>query len=259
SINKIKSEGGTEIIPGLKAASNQIADSKCDYKSIIILSDGDPFEQENQIMRQVRTIASHDITISTINISNNSSSAIALLKNISREGEGSYIYCRSAATLVVAMQSLVKENLKFSNGSVVEGDNDGYLVSLTDSSDDSLQGITTLPALYGFDYAFKKEGAKEVLSTSFSLPKLYSEDYPTKKVTTSETKNSSLFATWKFGNGFVSSFASSLGRKVGDLQDTSSSEEPATEGKSWSRNFFSTSEGALFLKQALKANRKQVA
>ncbi|MDD6240025.1 MAG: VWA domain-containing protein, partial [Eubacteriales bacterium] len=32
SINKIKSEGGTEIIPGLKAASNQIADSKCDYK-----------------------------------------------------------------------------------------------------------------------------------------------------------------------------------------------------------------------------------
>lgn len=211
-------------------------------------------------MRQVRNIVKKDVSISCINISNNSSTAIALLKNISREGEGSYIYCSSAATLVVAMQSLVKENLKFSNGSVVEGDNDGYLVSLTDSSDDSLQGITTLPPfLYGFDYAFKKEGAKEVLSTSFSLPKLYSEDYPTKKVTTSKTKNSSLFATWKFGNGFVSSFASSLGRKVGDLQDTSSSEEPATEGKSWSRNFFSTSEGALFLKQALKANRKQVA
>ena len=202
-----------------------------------------------------------------INISNNSSSAISLLKNISQEGKGSYNYCSGTFMLVNAMESLVKENLKFSDGSVVEGDNDGYSVSLSDSSDDSLQGITTLPALYGFDYATKREGAKEVLSTSFSLPKLYREYYPTEEETTLKTKDSSLFATWKFGNGFVSSFASSFGRKVGDLQEkeeeedssTSSSEEPATEVKSWSKDFFSSTEGTLFLKQALKANRKQVA
>lgn len=267
SINKIKSEGGTEIIPGLKEADNQLAGANTDYKSLILLSDGDPFETDSQIMKQVRIIASQGITISTINISNYSSSAISLLRRISQEGEGSYTYCGTAVGLVNVMKSIVKENLNFSDGSVVEEDKDGYSVSLSDSRDDSLQGITALPSLYGFDYATKREGAKEVLSTSFSLPKLYAEYYPTEEETTLKTKNSSLFATWKFGNGFVSSFASSFGRKVGDLKEkdeeedssASSSEEPATKGKSWSGDFFSSRDGTLFLRQALKANRKQVA
>ncbi len=257
SINTIKSEGGTEIIPGLKAASNQIADSNADYKSILLLSDGDPFEQENTIMRQVRNIVKKDVSISCINISNNSSAAIALLKKISKVGEGSYIYCRTSETLGYAMKTLVKKNLKFSHGSVVEGAEEGYSVSLTDTNNNSLQGITALPSLYGFDYATTRKDAKEILSTSFSLPKIYGEN-------NSKTKDSSLFATWKFGNGFVSSFASSLGRKVGDLQEkeeeedsTSSSEAPTTETKSWSKDFFSSSGGTLFLKQALKANRDQ--
>ena len=254
SINKIKSEGGTELIPGLKAASNQLSDAETDYKSILLLSDGDPFEAESTIMKQVRRIVASGVSISTINIANNSSASIALLKKIASTGNGSYTYCSTASSLVSTMKENIREGLHHDSGSAREGDLDGYPVSLKDSSDASLKGISSLPVVYGFDAATGKEGAKEVLSVSYSLRNKKEKSSSEEETSETPLREASLFATWEQGKGFVSSFASSLGRQRPSQLDENG--EVIAEKKSWSESFFSSDSGGLFLRQALRENLK---
>jgi Mg-chelatase subunit ChlD len=207
SINKIKSEGGTEIIPGLKAASNQIADSKCDYKSIIILSDGDPFEQENTIMRQVRNIVKKDVSISCINISNNSSSAINLLKKIAREGNGSYFYCRTSASLIQTMTSSVAEEI--TNQTAEDKD---YTINVQEDQTDNvvLKDVNTaqLGSVSGFNICRVRRVANTVLTVTYVKEEQNESGESTDPI--SRTVTVPLLAYWSYGKGTVTSFASSL-------------------------------------------------
>lgn len=193
-INKIQTEGGTTMAPALKEAGRQLLNADVEYRYVITLSDGDPFDPED-CKRNVRNLAPNDIIFSFINIQNNTSTAVTLLKNLAKAGNGNYYYCSSVNRLTDIMVNSINE---LANKAIDQFDTE---ISYRKPDDPVLDNVESLRYINGFNYCRIKNAATTVLTVTFM-----DEDLDG----TINTATVPLYAYWNYGNGKVSSFTSSL-------------------------------------------------
>ena len=193
-INRIKTEGGTTMGPGLKEAGRQLASADVEYRYVITLSDGDPFDPDD-CKTNVRRLAGNDIIFSFINITNNSQTSISLLKSLANLGNGNYYYCNNARKLADVMVNSISdlENLEI--------DQTDSPISFRTADDPVLDNVYTLYNINGFNYCRIKNAATTVLTVTYLQTDLDNN---------TNTATIPLYAYWRYGNGKVSSFTSSL-------------------------------------------------
>ncbi len=222
SIGKIKSEGGTVMSGGLKAAHQQLKNSPTENKFVITLSDGDPFDNTNTLKKLVKERYADNIICSFINISN--SSGTSLLKTLAKAGEGTYYYCKTAASLVDVMITSVVTDV---NEKTVEEASD---VKIVDEKDDSVKDISSLPSIDGYNFARIKKAANTVLTLTYKHENTDEDEGSTSTAIATVP----LYAYWDIGDakGRVASFTSDFGNV-------------------WTESFRGSNEGQLFRKQMI--------
>lgn len=220
NINKIQSAGSTYMDPGLALAKKQLEGSNCEYKYVITLSDGQPFEANETLYKRVKTLANANITCSFINISDNSSSSITLLRTMANYGNGVYKYISSASQIMTAMKELVVGEI---NSTYI--DDDEYEITYREYNDSVLEGTNhNLNNIYGFNYARIRSAATTVLTVNYQEESQEEDSEALTSITVP------LYAYWTYGKGTVASFAGSLSSE--DTQDLRKS----TAGKKFFNN-----------------------
>lgn len=204
AINGITSDGGTSMVPGLTQSLNQLRTADFEYKHVIVLSDGEPFEPQSDLQTAVMKLSAANIITSFINISNPSGSA--LLTRLASIGGGTYYYAPSAASLVNLMVNSVSDEI--TNKAVTEDDNGGkaFDISIRNANDPSLVDVGTLPQIGGYNFCRMKSAATTVLTVQYNK----NESDTQSGDIISSVVSVPLYAYWTFGEGKVASFTSSL-------------------------------------------------
>ena len=198
AIDRMDVEGGTEMNTGLKKSFDMLSNSGFEYKYVITLSDGEPFETERELVEQVEKMAASGIACSFINILNPSGEE--LLQTLANAGYGAYFYCDNTNQLVDTMIEAV--GARSLSGMI---DNKDLPVGVVEREDPMMANVNpdALGSINGSYICYRKPDATTVLTIPYQK----------------EAENGSgsanitlpLFAYWKFGKGVVSSFTSNLG------------------------------------------------
>jgi len=221
NINKIELGGGTSMLPGLKQAQKQLLGADSEFKNVLVLSDGEPFESESDLKKQVIKMSAENIASSFINISNATGSS--LLKHLAKVGNGTYYYCRNANSLVNVMLTSVAGDIA---NTKIEKDTE---ININAASDPSVASLRGFPNISGYNFGHVRSAATTVLTVQ----------YENDTTTVSEEGGTEqgigitvvpLYAYWSFGEGQVSSFTSSL--------------------DDWTSSFRASENGQKFFKQA---------
>lgn len=198
AIDRMNVEGGTEMNTGLKKSFDMLSNSGFEYKYVITLSDGEPFETERELIEQVDKMAAAGISCSFINILNPGGQA--LLETLADHGYGAYFYCDNTNQLVETMMDAVG-NRSLSK----QIDNKDLPIGVAEKDDPMMSNVNAdaLGSINGSYLCYRKPDANTVLT------------FPYQKEADNEagsiTMTLPLFAYWKFGKGVVSSFTSNLG------------------------------------------------
>ena len=197
AISRMEPEGGTQMNAGLQKSFELLSNSTFEYKYVITLSDGQPFETEQELIEQVEKMASAGISCSFINILNPSGEA--LLRLLADHGFGAYFYCDNTEQLVNTMIDAV--GVRSLSGIL---DNKDLPIGIGNTEDPALDGVNTnaLGNINGSYICYRKPDANTVLT----IP------YQKEGDGTSSSTNMTLplFAYWRFGRGTVSSFTSNF-------------------------------------------------
>lgn len=198
AIDRMDVEGGTQMNAGLKKSFDMLSNSGFEYKYVITLSDGEPFETERELIEQVEKMSSAGISCSFINILNPSGEQ--LLRRLSEAGYGAYFYCDNTSQLVDTMKEAV--GARSLRGRI---DNKDLPIGIDAKEDPMLANVDTnaLGSIMGSNICYRKPDATTVLTIPYQK----------------EAENGSgstnmvlpLFAYWRFGKGTVTSFTSNLG------------------------------------------------
>ena len=194
-INSITVEGSTTMKPGLVKCEDMLADTTFEFKNVICLSDGLPFDDEKDLRNQVYKMANKNITCSFINIAN--PSGATLLSKLALYGNGTYYYASSAASIVKTIKSSVSEEI---TNKTINEETTIQLNSVA-ANDATLKdvSVTDMPSIGGYNYCRMKSAATTVLTVQYTTQSSFSS-----------LSTLPLYAYWDFGNGRVSSFTSSL-------------------------------------------------
>ena len=197
SIDRMVDEGGTEMNTGLKKSHELLANSNFEYKYVITLSDGEPFESDNELIEQVEKMASDGIACSFINILNPSGEQ--LLRTLAEQGYGAYFYCDNTDQLVDTMKDAVDSR---SLSGIIDGKD--LAVSVSTKEDPMMANVNenALGSIGGAYISYRKPDANTILT----IP--YQKEAENGSGSTNMTLP--LFAYWKFGRGTVSSFTSNF-------------------------------------------------
>ena len=215
NINSMVDLGGTQMSAGFDRCTELLRNADFEYKQVITLSDGDPFETQEELRNQVTRMAQMNIICSFINIANKPGEQ--LLKDLSNVGNGRYYYVESAASLVKVMLSSVTDEV---TNTAIEG---RAPIQVREEDDPSLEGVSNLPDLMGYNYCRIKQDATTVLTTQYTAKESDGEAVGVAAVP--------IYAYWTFGKGKVSSFTSRI-------------------GTGWTSNFRGQASGKLFLQNA---------
>ncbi|MCH3966365.1 MAG: VWA domain-containing protein [Bacilli bacterium] len=194
AINKMQTDGGTEMGVGLSMCWSQLKNADFDEKHVITLSDGDPFDSEASLRSLVFRMSNDNISCSFINISN--SSGAALLKMLALYGNGAYYYASTSAQLVNIILSSVSDEV---TNTVIEKKSS---IQYRKPDDPTLTNVVSLPDINGYNYCRIKAAATTVLTVQYI-----------KDVSGSEAGGIAavpIYAYWSYGQGNVASFTSSL-------------------------------------------------
>ena len=195
NINAMETIGGTNMGPGFTRCTELLHNADFEYKQVITLSDGDPFDEPADLRRQVTQMAADNIICSFINVANKSGES--LLKSLATAGNGRYYYVDSAASLVKVMLTSVTDDV--TNTAIVGK----APIQIRKEDDPSLEGVTSLPDLQGYNYCRIKSDATTVLTTQYQAKDTDGQGVGVASVP--------IFAYWNFGKGKVSSFTSAIG------------------------------------------------
>lgn len=222
NINTIESQGGTQMGPGLTKSNELLKNVSFEYKHVITLSDGEPFETDDELEDQVERMAKNNIVCSFINISNKSGET--LLTKLTKAGNGRYYYVKTSNELTKIMIQSVSENIS----DTIINKSSPVAVNESKKNDQTLEGITvtedTFPNVGGFNFCRIKSEANTVLTTQYVEKDSNGENnFP---ITVP------LYAYWSYGKGNVSCFTSSVG----------------TNG--WTTTFRNTENGKRFFQNA---------
>jgi hypothetical protein len=160
---------------------------------VILISDGLPYGNESyNPIESIKNMAAAKIKVSTINIVNQNGAD--LMKELASIGGGYYYYINE----VKDVENLVlNEVLNSLTETILDKESD---VSITSKKNDLVEGIESLPAVGGLYNNFTKSSATVVLKATYVDITNYSYDVP-------------LYSYWNYGNGIVSSFASTISGK----------------------------------------------
>ncbi len=198
-INAMTPSQGTSIGGGLAAAVNLMINQNHDQKQVMLISDGMNYtaeivEIEGVSMKPFEVaeyMASHDITVSTMNPYNSVQTGITTLKNIASNGGGEYYYIESEKALAELVFGDVGNDL---TESVVEKES---LVHIKRTKDDVVDGVSYLPSVMGYVHSKAKVSANTVLTVDYTKVSGDVVEVP-------------LYAYWDYGNGRVSSFTGAI-------------------------------------------------
>ncbi len=189
-INNIQPTQGTVIGAALKAAFNQMKSLSFSEKQVVLISDGMSYSAEpDDAADMANQIYQAGIVTTVINTS--CQEGTANLEKIANYGRGKYYWLQDERDL---------DGLIF--GDVADEMTETVIhkqvpVTVVDSKDDAMQGLSYLPDVHGYVYAKAKASARTVLSVPYTKASGSVIDAP-------------LYAYWKYGNGRVASYTSSV-------------------------------------------------
>ncbi len=198
-INSIQPYQGTMLGTALDKAGELMIQMAFAEKQIMLISDGMSHALEEDTPVEVVTkLRDNGITTSVIHPAGRENDTSEVpngnptgLKNIASAGGGSYFPITREEDMLEIMFAEIANEL---TDSVILGK---VPVTLQSKRDAILDGIDSLPDIYGYAYAKAKASATTVLTVPFTKSGGTVLDVP-------------LFAYWEYGNGRVSSFTSSL-------------------------------------------------
>ncbi|MGN0807877.1 MAG: VWA domain-containing protein [Candidatus Coproplasma sp.] len=205
-IDELKVVQGTVMSAGLELAHDRMKGGSYSEKRLILISDGIDMGGDD-ILGQITAMRADSINTIVMDVGrtsgdNNQTTAVQLLDDIARLGNNSAPYDISNADNIdeVINGELAQEDM---------GAYGGYsYISVNRIRDDVLSGINTddVSSSYvkGFVKSQAKANANTVLNVSYSYSISGSDDSSFTEV------NVPLYSYWKYGNGKVASFTSSL-------------------------------------------------
>jgi len=158
---------------------------------VILISDGLPYgEQAASAKSIVKKMASNNIMLSTIHTISNEGGE--LMKELATLGKGYYYYIKD----LEQVESLVLNGVMNSLTEVILESSESTVEILL-KKDDLVDGIENLPNVKGLYNNQKKSSSKVVLEATYTDVAGNSYKIP-------------LYTYWNYGNGMVSSFASTI-------------------------------------------------
>ena len=192
-INGIQPTQGTVIGAALKAAFNQMKSLSFSEKQIILISDGMSYSAEpDDAADMANTIYQAGIVTTVINTS--CQEGTDNMERIASYGRGKYYWLQDERDLDELIFGEVADEM---TETVIEKQ---VSVTVADPKDDAMSGLSYLPDVYGYVYAKAKASAKTVLTVPYTKASGSVLDAP-------------LYAHWKYGNGRVACFTSSVSGK----------------------------------------------
>ena len=184
-INSIQPTQGTVIGAALKAAFNQMKSLSFSEKQVVLISDGMSYSAEpDDAADMANQIYQAGIVTTVINTS--CAEGTENMKKIAQYGRGRYYWLQDERDLEELIFGDVADEM---TETVIEKQSP---VTLRDTKDDALKGISYLPDVYGFVYAKAKASAKTVLTVPYTKASGSVIDAP-------------LYAYWKYhvvGNAY---------------------------------------------------------
>ncbi len=214
---------GTMLGKGLKDAYTAMKDQAFDRKEVFIISDGETYANEPDDAVQIsKDLLAIGIPTSVIHTTrkpeledNTISDAEKLLGDIATEGAGNFYSATSVETLDELMLVDVADDV---TDSIIEGETP---VKIARPADDSVEGVTAVPAVNGYAYGKAKASAETVLSVEYVKAGGGTVEAP-------------LYAYWNYGNGRVSTLTTAItGEWVAGWTEENG-------GKQFAKNMFAT-------------------
>lgn len=184
---------GTFIGEAMRMAYDHIKALPFAEKQVMLLSDGLTFTHEPEDATQIAKEMHEDgITVSTVNVlSGNVSQSVRLLKGIAENGGGNYYLLDRAENVADLVFATIADDL---TESVIEKQS---AVNVEVFRDDTVEGLMSLPDVYGYINSKAKLDATMVLSV----------DYQKNADTVAKVP---LYSYREHGNGRVATFTSAL-------------------------------------------------
>lgn len=191
-INELNVYQGTFLGAALEYSHKFMLNMPYDKKEIMLISDGLPYrEQENQSVESVSNMAKRGISVSTI-LTVKSIDGEKLMRKLAETGRGYYYLIESEKDV----ESFVLDEVLNALTDVILDKNES-LVNINSSKNSLIDGVEYLPNIKGL-YNNSEKSSAEVILTAIYKDILGNEfDVP-------------LYAYWNYGNGKVSSFASTI-------------------------------------------------
>ena len=193
---------GTFIGEALNLAYEHMKDLPYEEKQVMLISDGLTFTYEPEDAAEVaQRMFADGIVLSTVNVIREDDNGY--LKNLANLGGGKYYFIRNQEMVSELVFAEIAGDL---TDAVVEGKTS---VNIETYRDDTMTGIRSLPAIYGYVNSKAKLDATMILSVDYQ------------KSASSTVTTVPLYSYREHGNGRVATFTSSLSGNW--LKDWSSS------------------------------------
>ena len=189
-INGIQPTQGTVIGAALKAAFNQMKSLSFSEKQVVLISDGMSYSAEPDNAAEIANQIWQAGIVTTV-INTSCQEGTENMQKIANHGRGNYYWLQDERDLDGLIFGDVADEM---TESVILGQTP---VTVVDPKDDTMQGLSYMPDVYGYVYAKAKASAHTVLSVPYTKASGSVVDAP-------------LYAYWKYGNGRVASFTSAL-------------------------------------------------
>ncbi|MGN1296068.1 MAG: VWA domain-containing protein, partial [Bacilli bacterium] len=192
-INKAEAYQGTFLGAALGYTYSTVLAQSNTKNEVVLISDGLPYkEQANVSLHYANMMAEQGIVLSTIQTATEDIDAQNLMKELATIGKGYYSYIHEVDDVKDTIYNEVFNSL---NETVLE--NQELPVSILLEKDELVNGIESLSNIKGIYNNTAKASSKVILdalytdvdSTQYRIP---------------------LYASWEYGNGHVSSFASTI-------------------------------------------------
>jgi hypothetical protein len=162
-IAQIRASGGTNVLPGLQEAFDQLLSARARKKHAIVLSDGQsPAEGVRELVDEA---AAGGITVSAVGVGDGAD--LALLQTIAGRGGGRFYHTRDPASIP---RIFTREAAQFTRSNLVEAPS--RVVATRPAQ--ALSGIplAAAPALHGYARTRPKRGAEVLLASGSGDPLL---------------------------------------------------------------------------------------
>ena len=190
-ITNLEAYQGTFMGSALSYTYEMVTSLPYNKNEVILISDGLPYgEQAASAKSIVKKMASNNIMLSTIHTISNEGGE--LMKELATLGKGYYYYIKD----LEQVESLVLNGVMNSLTEVILESSESTVEILL-KKDDLVDGIENLPNVKGLYNNQKKSSSKVVLEATYTDVAGNSYKIP-------------LYAYWNYGNGMVSSFASTI-------------------------------------------------